>query len=96
LDEIYVLRNFSRKKSRVLLSLDKARTNMKVKGSPGKDADYPLSWVHRYGKGRVFYGGLGHYPAIFWNEKVLPHYLAGIQYVLGDVAAEDTPRTGAR
>ena len=68
---------------------------MKVKGSPGKDADYPLSWVHRYGKGRVFYSGLGHYPAVFWNESVLSHYLAGLQYVLGDLDAEDTPRTAA-
>jgi len=96
LDEIYVFRNFSREKSRVLLSLDKTKTNMNVPHSPGKDADYPLSWVHRYGKGRVFYCGLGHYPAVFWNESVLSHYLAGIQYVLGDVEAEDTPREGAK
>ena len=94
LDEIYVFTSFSRDKSRVLLSLDKARTKMDVPHSPGKDADYPLSWVHRYGKGRVFYSGLGHYPAVFWNEKVLSHHLAGIQYVLGDLEAEDAPRTG--
>jgi len=95
-DEIYVFTSFSRKKSRVLLSLDKTRTNMNVKDSPGKAADYPLSWVHRHGKGRVFYSGLGHYPAVFWNEHVLSHYLAGIQYVLGDLDAEDTPQTGGR
>jgi type 1 glutamine amidotransferase len=96
MDEIYVFRDFSRERSRVLLSLDKAKNNMRVAGSPGKDADYPLSWVHRYGKGRVFYCEFGHYPAVFWNRKVLSHYLAGLQYVVGDLEADDTPRADGK
>ena len=30
-------------------------------------------------------------PQIFWNPQVLKHYLAGIQFALGDLYADATP-----
>jgi hypothetical protein len=39
----------------------------------------------------VFYTTLGHNPHIFWDAKLLQHFLAGIQYALGDLQADDTP-----
>lgn len=51
-----------------------------------------MSWIRSYEKGRVFYSALGHGPAIFWNAVLLEHFLAGIQYALGDLKADDTPR----
>jgi hypothetical protein len=31
---------------------------------------------------------LGHNPEEFWNPQLLRHYLDGIQFALGDLAAE--------
>jgi hypothetical protein len=34
---------------------------------------------------------LGHVHAVTWNSAVLEHYLAGIQYAMGDYKVDDTP-----
>jgi hypothetical protein len=39
----------------------------------------------------VFYLGLGHGASIYSHAALLQHLLAGIQYALGDLAADDTP-----
>jgi type 1 glutamine amidotransferase len=56
-----------------------------------KDRDFPMSWIKRHGKGRVFYSAFGHSDYTFWNPKMLEHFLAGIQYALGDLEADDRP-----
>jgi type 1 glutamine amidotransferase len=53
--------------------------------------DFPMSWIRRQGKGRVFYSGLGHGSDVFSNAQMLQHLLAGIQYALGDLPADDAP-----
>lgn len=94
-DEIYQFREpYSRQKLRVLLSLDTSKTNMSKDGIRRKDGDFAVSWVRNYGKGRVFYCSLGHRNETSWNPAVLRHYLAGIQFALGDLPADATP--GAR
>jgi type 1 glutamine amidotransferase len=88
-DEVYIFREpYSRKKLRVLLSLDLSQM-----ADPGKrpDKDYAISWVRRYGKGRVFYCTLGHCPKTYWNPLFLRHFLAGMQFVLGDLKADAAP-----
>jgi hypothetical protein len=55
-----------------------------------EDKDNAVSWIREYGKGRVFYCSLGHNAAVFRNKAVLGHWLAGIQYVLGDLDADAT------
>ncbi len=88
-DEIYQFKApYSRARQRVLLSLDMSKTPDKGKRP---DKDYALSWVRRHGKGRVFYCAFGHYDHIFTDAKILRHWLAGIQYALGDLQADDTP-----
>ncbi len=89
-DEIYQFNKgtYSRDKLRVLLSLDMDNTRPKGKR---EDQDYGVSWVRTLGKGRVFYCSLGHRDEIFWNPAILQHYLAGIQYALGDLKADATP-----
>ena len=90
-DEIYRIKGFSREKLRVLISLDMAdETNLKAGGVKLTDKDVPISWVHGYGKGRVFYCSLGHNHDIFWNPAVLQHYLDGVQFALGDLTADTT------
>jgi type 1 glutamine amidotransferase len=79
----------------VLLSIDVQKTglapNRRILPVRRQDMDFPMSWVRRHGNGRVFYSGLGHRADVFWNPKMLRHFLAGIQYALGDLEANDTP-----
>ncbi len=97
-DEIYQWKpgSFSTDNHRVLLALDNEKTNMKKGGTNGPDALYPVSVLRQYGKGRAFYCSLGHREEIYWNPAVLQHYLAGIQFALGDLPAEAAPKNVAK
>lgn len=70
-----------------LLSLDTEKMDTS-RGNRKQAGPYPISWVSTYGKGRTFYCSLGHNEHIYWNPTILQHYLAGLQYVLGDLNAE--------
>ena len=89
-DEIYQFNRgvYSRQKCRTLLSLDMNKTPNRGQRA---DRDYAVSWVKTYGKGRVFYCSLGHRNEIFWNPAILRHYLAGIQFAIGDLKAGVEP-----
>ena len=96
-DEFYRLQApYARDKVRVLLSIDPLATNMTQGRCFGQclrdDNDYPVAWIRQHGKGRVFYTSLGHNPDPFWDPRVLDMFLAGIQYALGDLTADATPR----
>ena len=90
-DEFYELRApYDRTKVRLLLEVDAARMKGVEKSTKyGKlqrtDDDYGLAWTKDYGKGRVFYSALGHYETTYMNPAMLAHFLAGIQYALGDL-----------
>lgn len=58
---------------------------------PPGNRPVPVSWVHEYGGGRVFYTNLGHNDLTFANAPVLQHLLDGIQFALGDLQADATP-----
>ena len=77
----------------VLLRIDAEKTGPARRILPARkeDMDFPMSWIRRQGKGRVFYSGLGHGPDVFSNPQMLQHLLAGIQYALGDLPADDAP-----
>ncbi|MFO8014006.1 MAG: ThuA domain-containing protein [Phycisphaerae bacterium] len=96
-DEIFRFHEpYSRRRVHVLLSVDTDRTDMTQGGRPrGRcvrpDNDYPVSWIRRHGKGRVFYCSLGHNPHVFRDGRMLQHFLAGIQFALGDLEADATP-----
>lgn len=93
-DEIYQFRApYSRERLRVLLSLDAGAIDMSKKGIKRQDKDFAVAWIREYGKGRVFYFSLGHRHEIFWNAPILRCYLDGIQYALGDLAADAKPST---
>ncbi len=97
-DEIYrvTLPYYGRDKMRVLLSLDMSDPATKgAKGVRPSDADTGISWVKRVGQGRLFYSCLGHNTHITWNKPVLEHYLAGIQFALGDLSVETEPSVPA-
>lgn len=79
----------------ILLSIDVEKTGLNPKRHilpvRQKDLDFPVSWIRSYGRGRVFYTGLGHSAPIFWNPVLLKHILSGIQFALGDLKADTTP-----
>lgn len=77
---------------RVLLSLDKARTNMDVQWINFPEEQFAQAWVKPHGKGRVFYTGFGHRADLYWNPTILQFYLDAIQFACGDLDAPIEPR----
>jgi hypothetical protein len=97
-DEVYtfVQDSFSRKRVHVLTSVDYAKMSDADKAkepaaTKRTDGDYGLSWIRHEGKGRVFYEALGHSEHIYAMTPIMEHVLAGIQYALGDLPADDRP-----
>jgi type 1 glutamine amidotransferase len=96
IDETYTFgrETYSRKNVRVLTSVDYAKMSdedKKKESNPRADGDYALSWIKREGKGRVFYEAHGHNEKIYAITPILEHVLAGMQYALGDLQADDSP-----
>ncbi len=88
-EEIYQLKApYDSKKVHMLLRLDPEKSDMNVKGLKREDKDWGVAWARHWGKGRVFYCSLGHNHEMYWNPKVVRHYLAGIQWALGDYDVE--------
>jgi type 1 glutamine amidotransferase len=97
-DETYTFAqdSFSRKRVHVLTSInykkmsaeDKAREPADTRRT---DGDYALSYIQRVGNGRVFYEANGHDEKMYFQRPFLLHILAGIQYVIGDLKADDSP-----
>jgi len=92
-DEIFQFDRYSRARQRVLIGIDTKRTDMNVPGIVRKDGDFGLAWIRSHGKGRVFYSEFGHQKDVYWRPVILEHYLAGIQYALGDLQADATPNS---
>jgi len=76
---------------RFLLALDTTKLSDIGKGNRKDKGPYPVAWLSTYDKGRTFYCSLGHREEIYWNPTILQHYLAGIQYALGDLDVDATP-----
>jgi type 1 glutamine amidotransferase len=79
---------------RVLLTVD--LDDPKIEPTPWSgykrpDNVYPVSWIRTYGQGRMFYSSLGHMPETFTTPELVGHFLAGLQYMLGDLDADATP-----
>ncbi|RXH54650.1 ThuA domain-containing protein [Granulicella sibirica] len=95
-DETYTMvqDSFSRKRVHVLTSIDYSKMSDEDKAKEKfkrTDGDYALSWIRHEGKGRVFVEVLGHSEHIYANTPMMEHVLAGIQYALGDLKADDSP-----
>jgi type 1 glutamine amidotransferase len=96
-DELFQMKDhYSRDRLRVLLRINQHKmdfgSNPRLLPERRVDSDLAISWVRREEHGRVFYTVLGHGIHTFWNQPVLKHMLAGIQFALGDLEADTTPR----
>jgi len=105
-DEIYMHPTppFDRSKVRVLLSLclDDEETSIAMNKFIAKhgeakiraDRDFAVSWCRRWGKGRVFYTTYAHDERAWLDPARLYHILGGLQYAIGDLKVDDSPRGG--
>jgi len=92
----YPMESFSRQNVHVLTSVDYSKMSEEDKAkepaaSKRTDGDYALSWIRRDGKGRVFVEAHGHSERVYAIRPMLEHVLAGVQYALGDLQADDAP-----
>jgi len=81
-------------KVRVLMTVDLDDPTIEPRpwnGYKRPDNVYPVTWIRSYGKGRVFYCSLGHMPETFMTPEIVGHFLAGVQFLLGDLEANTTP-----
>jgi type 1 glutamine amidotransferase len=97
-DETYTFAqdSFSRKRVHVLTSINYKRMSAEDKtkepaATRRTDGDYALSYIQHVGSGRVFYEAHGHDEKIYFSRPFVAHMLAGIQYTLGDLKADDSP-----
>jgi type 1 glutamine amidotransferase len=92
-DEIYqfTLTSALPTERKFLLALDTSKMRDARLGIRKEAGPYAISWVSTYGKGRTFYCSLGHREEIYCEPAILKHYLAGIQYALGDLDADASP-----
>ena len=95
-DETYTfgMDTYSRTNLHILTSIDYDKMSDADKAKedyPRADHDYGLSWIRREGKGRVFYEAHGHSERVYAITPMLEHVLAGVQYALGDLKADDSP-----
>ena len=97
-DETYTFAqdSFSRKRVHVLTSVNYKKMSAEDKAKEPAatrrtDGDYALSYIQHVGNGRVFYEAHGHDEKIYFQRPFVAHMLAGIQYALGDLKADDSP-----
>jgi len=95
-DEIYQFKDpYTRNDRRVLISLDLSdKDTGDVAATKGgrQDNDYAVAWIKNAGQGRVFYCSLGHAQNVFQDAAVNQFFLDGIQFAIGDLSADATPK----
>jgi hypothetical protein len=80
-DEIYVMEDWDRSKTHVLMSLE--NDSVDIEKGPRADRDYALGWCHPYGKGRVIYTAFGHFPELWEEQWFMDHLLGCIRWAAG-------------
>ena len=87
---------YDRAKLHVLVSLDLSDpATAGVKGMKRADKDFAVSWIRRYGSGRVFYTSFAHDRRAWDAADTRAHIFAGLAYAMGTLKADDAPgRTG--
>jgi uncharacterized protein len=84
-EEIYLFKNYDRRRVRDLLTLDKHPNKKSQLGH------FPVSWCRMFGQGKIFYTSLGHREDVWENANYQKHILGGIKWALGLEPGEATP-----
>jgi type 1 glutamine amidotransferase len=90
-DEIYQHKDYSRDKVRVLMRLDPKKLDLTAKNVHRTDGDFAVTWVKKYGKGRVFYSTLGHREETWDRPDAKQMYMEAIKWVLGMTEGDAGP-----
>jgi len=90
-DEIYQHKNYSRDKVRVLMRLYPSKLDLTNKNVHRTDGDFAVTWVKKYGKGRVFYSTLGHREETWDRPDAKKMYAEAIKWVMGLTEGDVTP-----
>ncbi len=93
-EEFYQFRDFSRDRVRVLLTLDTRSVNMAADGIHRTDGDFALTWIRRYGSGRVFYSAFGHFVESFEQPPLRTMLAKALLWLTGEIEVDATPRSG--
>jgi uncharacterized protein len=91
-DEIYQVKNFSRDRVRVLLTLDAGKLDLSNPRVHRTDKDFAVAWARTYGKGRVLYNGLGHLEAVWDRPDIQKMWVEMVKWSMGMAPGEATPR----
>jgi type 1 glutamine amidotransferase len=91
LEEWYSLKDFAPNLHVLLVqdtsNMDKTGGNRNAYDRP----NYPSTWAHMYGTGRVFYTSMGHRDDVWANPVFQQVLLGGLNWALGNVDADVTP-----
>ena len=88
-DEPYLFNKaYAQKNFRPLLYMD---TSKLIKKKEIDEQIKYVSWIKKYGKGRVFYVSPSHNAQSLEDSRLLKFYLDGALYVLGDLKCDDSP-----
>jgi type 1 glutamine amidotransferase len=92
IDEPYFFKNaYAKKDFRPMLYMEISKIQ-KMRHETEDKVSY-VSWIKKYGKGRVFYVSPSHNAQSYESTRILTYYLNGMQYVLGDLKCDDAPLT---
>lgn len=92
IDEPYIFSGaYAKKNFRPLLVMDTSKLEHKDMSQITGDVRY-ISWIKTHGKGRVFYVSPSHNAQSFEDPRLLRYFLDGLQYALGDLVADASPR----
>lgn len=90
-EEWYSLKDFAPNLHVLLVqdtsTMDKSGGNKKAYDRP----NYPSTWAHMYGKGRVFYTSMGHNESVWENPVFQQVLVGGMNWALGRVKADVKP-----
>jgi len=91
-DEPYLFKGVDTKKLRPLLEMDTSLLKCGKRQERVASETRYVAWIKKHGRGRVFYCSPSHNAQSFENPALLRFLLDGIQYTLGDLKCDDSPK----
>ena len=88
-DEWYIFKNMNKKEIHVLAILD--TTSERQKQEKYDIPPYPITWCRTFGKGRVFYSGLGHREDVLTNKTCQDLMVDAAKWIFGETQADAKP-----
>jgi len=92
IDEPYLFKGaYKSRNFRPLLEMDTSKLKCGKNREKVMSEIRYISWIKKYGKGRIFFVSPSHNAQSFSDPRLLQFYLDGIQYALGDFKCDDSP-----